>query len=87
MPEERHLEKVGATELSKSLRLGEGQGLPKEDSDLFTQQDSDGTGTTSHSSESPGWKRLKSFGPTSSLRVCAYTLAGTRSLPSYVAAY
>lgn len=41
MLEERHLGKVGALELSRSLRLREGQGLPKQDNDLFTQQDSD----------------------------------------------
>lgn len=40
MSEERHLEKVGALGLSRSLKLREGQGLPKQDSDLFSQQES-----------------------------------------------
>lgn len=40
-PEEKHLEQAGAMGLSRSLRLREGQGLPKQYSDWFTQQDSD----------------------------------------------
>ena len=50
MHEERYLEKVGALGLSRSLRLREEQGLPKQDNDTFLQQGSNRARITTYSS-------------------------------------